>query len=100
MILVTGATRKTGNGRGHIVKQSAVGAGPDASEGMTRWHWQTEQQIEASGIPFTHLRPVFFMQSLLGYAPFIAIKGALTLPMKNPDVSINMVDVRDIATPR
>lgn len=81
----------------HIVKQSAVGAGPDAPEGMTRWHWQTEQQISASGIPFTHLRPVFFMQTLLGYAPFIAMKSALALPMKDAKVSINMVDVRDIA---
>jgi uncharacterized protein YbjT (DUF2867 family) len=88
------AAAKRANVR-HIVKLSAIGVGPDSPISLARWHWQTEKQVEESGIPFTHLRPHFFMQNLLGYAT-IKEQSALYGSMK--DGKISMVDVHDIAT--
>jgi uncharacterized protein YbjT (DUF2867 family) len=81
-------------GVGLIVKIS-VGGGPDASTQIGRWHWATEKQLGASGIPFTLLRPNVFMQNTLAFAPAIAATGAFRLPMGQGRVSV--VDTRDVA---
>jgi len=49
----------------HVVKLSAIGAGPDQPSMSLRFHWQGEQEIEASGIPFTHVRGNSFSQNTL-----------------------------------
>ncbi len=51
----------------YIVKQSVMGA--DAEPGITpsRLHRQAEKFIEESKIPFTFLRPNFFMQNFVNY---------------------------------
>ena len=41
----------------HIVNLSVVGAADDAPFSLGRWHWQAEQELEASGVAWTHLRP-------------------------------------------
>ena len=79
----------------HVVKLSVLGAGLDASQSIARWHGQTEKQIEKSGMAWTHLRPHYFMQNTLGFAPSIAARGALHAPMR--DGRIGLVDTRDIA---
>jgi uncharacterized protein YbjT (DUF2867 family) len=77
-----------------VVKLSALGAAPDWPVPMPRWHWQAEQEIERSGLAWTHLRPTYFMQNLLGFAGPVAA-GTLQLPLASARVA--MVDVRDIA---
>ena len=49
-----------------IVKLSVYGA---ADEGFTfaRWHRAVEKHIEASGVPWTFLRPAGFMQNFFNY---------------------------------
>ena len=49
-----------------IVKVSVFGA---AEEGFTfaRWHRAVEKHIEASGVPWTFLRPAGFMQNFFNY---------------------------------
>jgi uncharacterized protein YbjT (DUF2867 family) len=49
-----------------IVKLSVYGA---AQEGFTfaRWHRAVEKHIEASGVPWTFLRPAGFMQNFFNY---------------------------------
>jgi uncharacterized protein YbjT (DUF2867 family) len=49
-----------------IVKVSVFGA---AEEGFTfaRWHRAVEKHIEASGVPWTFLRPAGFMQKIFNY---------------------------------
>jgi len=49
-----------------IVKLSVYGAG---EEGFTfaRWHRAVERHIEASGVPWTFLRPAGFMQNFFNY---------------------------------
>ncbi len=81
-------------GARHIVKVSVAG-GPDSGTQIGRWHWATEKQIEASGVAFTFLRPNFYMQELLMFAPSIMATGSFSLPLGAGEIS--MVDARDVA---
>lgn len=86
------AARRTG--ARHVVKVSVAG-GPDSGTQIGRWHWTTEKQLEASGLAFTFLRPSWYMQQMLMFAPSIAATGAFQLPMGAGAVAI--VDTRDVA---
>ncbi|MFZ0510329.1 MAG: SDR family oxidoreductase [Candidatus Nitrosopolaris sp.] len=80
----------------HIVKQSVLGA--DAEPGIipSRLHRQVEKIIEESCIPFTFLRPNFFMQNFINFlGNTIRNQNALYLPVGEGKVSF--VDIRDIA---
>lgn len=79
----------------HIVKLSAQSAGADPPVSFGRWHAQVERQLEAAGMDWTHLRPRFFMQNFLSFAPMISAQGTFYAPMSSAQVS--MVDVRDVA---
>lgn len=83
-------------GVGLIVKQSGMGA--DAEPGITvgRLHRLVEKYIEASNIPYTMLRPNFFMQNFITYfGDAIKAEGKIYLPLGSGKVSY--VDARDIA---
>jgi uncharacterized protein YbjT (DUF2867 family) len=86
------AAKRAGVGR--IVKLSAVGAYPGAPARFCDWHGRAEAYLEASGLAWTHLRPSFFLQNLLGLAA-MAKGGALYVPAG--DGRAPFVDVRDIA---
>ena len=79
----------------HVVKLSTAGASGDSPVSFFRWHAQTEQQIERAGIAWTFLRPRYFMQNLLAYAPSIVESGTFFAPAR--DARIAPVDVRDVA---
>ncbi len=79
----------------HIVKLSALGAQPRSKARIARLHGETEQQLEASGIGWTHLRPSFFMQNTLAFATTIAREGKFYAPTGAG--AMGFVDVRDIA---
>jgi uncharacterized protein YbjT (DUF2867 family) len=80
-------------GRQHIVKLSALGG----RESMfTSGHRDSEENIEASGVPYTFLRPNGFMQNLVNYnAGTIRSQNAFYGCQGNGAVSV--VDIRDIA---
>jgi uncharacterized protein YbjT (DUF2867 family) len=78
----------------HVVKISVAG-GPDSGTQIGRWHWTTEKQVEASGLSFTLLRPVWYMQQMLLFAPAIAATGSFELPMGTGAVAL--IDTRDVA---
>lgn len=82
----------------HIVKLSGAGASENNPQQFARWHWQVEQHIRNSGIPFTFVQPVYFMQNFLGKdtAQMIAKQGRFAAPI-DPDLKFNVVDSRDIA---
>ena len=84
-----------GMGIRHIVKLSASCAGPDLPTPIKRWHYETEQQIIRSGIPYTFLRPNCFMQNTLKWVRTIRDKGVFYMPIE--DALVSQVDVRDIA---
>lgn len=85
-------------GVGHIVKLSTAGvdwvgrAGPVP----TLWalHRQSEEQIEQSGLRFTHLRPDACMQNILMFAAAIATG---VYPAPTGEGRRAWVDVRDVA---
>jgi uncharacterized protein YbjT (DUF2867 family) len=79
----------------HLVKYSARGSALDAAAQVARWHAQTEKLVEESGIAYTHIRPIFFMQNFLGFAQSIATDGTFALPLGDAKVAIT--DIRDIA---
>jgi uncharacterized protein YbjT (DUF2867 family) len=82
-------------GRVHIVKISGLGTALNSSVRSGRWHAQTEKHVEDSGLPFTHLRPPFFMQNILRFAPTIRASGEFVGSLGHGQVA--MIDVNDIA---
>lgn len=82
-------------GVGHIVRMSAFGADAGSTVSIRRLHGRSDERLERSGVPSTVLRPHFFMQNFLGYAPSIAGAGSFYAPMG--EGRIGLIDVRDIA---
>lgn len=59
-------------------------------------HWQLEREVRASGLPWTMLRPAFFMQNLqTAYLESIRDHDRIRLPAGNGRTSF--VDTRDVA---
>jgi uncharacterized protein YbjT (DUF2867 family) len=79
----------------HVVKLSGLATALDSPVRSGRLHARTERELEDSGLPFTHLRPLFFMQNLLALAPEVAATGVLAFPMRAARVA--MIDARDVA---
>ena len=67
---------------GHIVRNSAIKAGHDAPNRNGRLHALVEESVKASGIPWTILRPHYYMQNLLSSAGSVASDGMLGLAWK------------------
>ena len=89
---MTDAAKKAGIK--HLVKLSVIGA---VSKGGTfmDWHRQAEEQIEASGVPFTFLRCNGFFQNMINYnAGTIQSQNAFYSAMQ--DARVSHVDLRDI----
>jgi uncharacterized protein YbjT (DUF2867 family) len=78
-----------------VVRMSAIGAAHDAPTRNGRLHALSDQEVQASGLRWTLLRPHFFMQNLLGFAAGIERDGNLYFNLGQGRVG--MVDVRDIA---
>jgi uncharacterized protein YbjT (DUF2867 family) len=77
----------------HIVKLSALGGRKAIFPGL---HRDSEEKIEASGIPYTFLRPNGFMQNFVNYnSGTINARNAFYAAQENGAVS--HIDVRDIA---
>ena len=63
------------NGVKHLIRISAIGAAEDAPTDNGRIHHQTDEDIIASGIPYTILRPNFYMQNVFMSVPTILEHG-------------------------
>lgn len=57
--------------------------------------WKIEEHLRATGMPYTILRPVFFMENWLMMKDSIA-QGTLALPLK-PETILQQIAVDDIA---
>ena len=79
----------------HLVKISAIGATADSPMVVGRWHAETEREVCESGLPFTFIRPNFFMQNISLYRKDIIQEGKFYAPMGNANVAL--VDAHDIA---
>lgn len=79
----------------HLVKMSSMEAVAHAETPIPKAHWAVEEYIRASGIPWTMLKPNFFMQNLLASANGIKTNKRFSLPMG--EGTTGMADIRDIA---
>ena len=82
-------------GSPYIVRMSAIGAASDAPSRNGKAHAETEADLIKSGLPYTILKPHFFMQNIMMAAESIASEGNIYMPFK--DGKLGMIDVRDIA---
>lgn len=82
-------------GLGRLVKMSANGADSASAAALKRFHGDAEERLRASGLPYTVIRPNFFMQNLLWMAAEIAARDSFSMPMGQGRVGI--IDVRDVA---
>ncbi len=78
----------------HLVKMSSMEAVAHAKTPIPKAHWAVEEYIRASGIPWTMVKPNFFMQNLLSSANGIKTQQKFSLPMG--EGTTGMADVRDI----
>lgn len=78
-------------GTPHIVRQGAFG--PEKSR-LIKQHEETVTELKASGVPYTVLRPTYFMQNTMMAAQTVASDGMMYMPFK--DGKLGMIDVRDI----
>lgn len=79
----------------HVVRMSAVGAAFNAPTINSRLHALSDAELAASGIPYTILRPHFFLQNLMMAAGSIANEGAMYMAMGEGKIGI--IDSRDIS---
>lgn len=85
------AAKKSGVER--IVKISAFGAA-DGPVKILKDHYLVEEELKKSGIPWTILRPNFYVQNLAGFLDDIRKEGIIRAPMKEGKIS--MVHIRNV----
>ena len=78
----------------HIVKMSAIGAGPKEPSMSLRFHWQGEEEVEKSGMAWTILRGNSFHQNTLFDAETIKSEGKFYSCVG--ETRLAKVDTRDI----
>ena len=78
----------------HIVKLSQLHANTSSPVRFLRYHAAVENNIRASGMDYTFLRPNLFMQGLLGFRDQIVHQGKFFATAG--DAPISLVDIRDI----
>lgn len=83
-------------GVGHVVRLSAVGANEKSPLALGRLHGAGEKLVMDSGMGWTMLQPVFFMQNLLG-PQAEAVRNQGVLPGCFGEAKVSWVDVVDIA---
>ena len=75
-----------------IVRQSGFGT---SKSRIIQHHEEIEGELERSGLPYTVVKPTFFMQNVMMAAQTVASDGAVYVPMK--DGRLGMIDARDVA---
>ena len=83
------AARRVGNI--HLVRHSMWG--PEGSR-IIKEGYKIEEAVKSSGLPWTLLKPTFFMQNTMMAAQTIASHGVIYWDMKEGKLA--MIDVRDI----
>lgn len=80
------------SGNPHIIRHSMWG--PENSR-IIQQGYKIDDMIKSSGMPWTILKPTFYMQNTMMGAQTIAADGVIYWDMK--DGKLGMIDVRDIA---
>src|SRR5215469_2269271 len=79
----------------YVAKQSEIGADPQSLSPLLQQHGRAEEAIRTSGVPYTILRTLYFMQNFGPmYAQSIRTLGMILAPLANARISY--VDARDV----
>lgn len=78
-----------------IVKLSSMEAHPGTTRAVHRMHWQSEEQIRATGIPATMVRATFYLQNFLVGAAAIKNDNQIRFPFGDRGAA-SLVDSRDV----
>jgi uncharacterized protein YbjT (DUF2867 family) len=90
---IEAATRQ---GVKHLVRSSILGADAHSKSRFIRHHGESDDFLRASGVPFTIIRPNYYMHNVTaGWAPTLDPQGNYYAPAG--DALISMVDARDVA---
>lgn len=82
-------------GVSHFVYSSVGGAERESGVPHFETKWQVEKYVRAIGLPYTILRPAFFMENFLGFVQVHDQK--LTVPgFMNVQTKLQMISVQDI----
>jgi len=87
------AAKQSGNP--HVVNLSVARATSDHPSRFGREHGETDTELMESGLPYTFVRGIYFMQNTLAAAQTVASQGTIYMPMK--DGKVGMIDARDVA---
>ena len=79
----------------HLVRLSILPANPDAPIPLAKWHGEADRSVMEAGVPYTILRPSYFMQNNLGGAATIVSDGTIYSGMG--EGKVGHIDTRDIA---
>jgi uncharacterized protein YbjT (DUF2867 family) len=83
-------------GVAHLVRSSMLGADPASPARFMRHHGQADEHLRESGVPYTIIRPNFFMHNVTaGWPPTLGPEGNYYAPAG--DARISMIDARDVA---
>jgi uncharacterized protein YbjT (DUF2867 family) len=86
------AAKRAGNP--HVVRMSALVPEPADRTMLGRMHKAKDDELKASGLPYTLLQPTFFMQNTMAAAQTVVTDGMIYMPMK--EGKLGMIDARDI----
>jgi uncharacterized protein YbjT (DUF2867 family) len=78
----------------HLVYSSVGSAHRNTGLSHFESKWQIENHIRGSGLPYTILRPVWFMENWEGFRSYV-LAGTLALPL-DPDTNVQQIAVDDV----
>jgi uncharacterized protein YbjT (DUF2867 family) len=78
----------------HLVYSSVGSAHRNTGLSHFESKWQIENHIRGSGLPYTILRPVWFMENWEGFRSYV-LAGTLALPL-DPDTNFQQIAVDDV----
>jgi uncharacterized protein YbjT (DUF2867 family) len=81
-------------GKPHIVRLSEKAPEPVSAIRSGRLHAAVNAELEACGLPYTSLRPCFYMQNTMLAAQSVASDGMVYMPFE--DAKLVMIDMRDV----
>ena len=76
---------------------SSLSANSNAEDSVACVHGQAEEMLEASGVPYVHIRANFFMQMFLTQASVISEQGVYATCCVG-SAEVGFIDARDIAS--
>ena len=92
-INLTNAAKESGNNV-RVVRLSVFKASHEGPSRLSKQHAEIEDALTSSGLPYTLLRPVYYMQNTMAAAQTVASEGKIYQPLG--EGRLGMIDVRDV----